>query len=64
MPDKEFLRGWKDIEAFLGMSRKTIIRCGYPIRKEGDETEAKASVFALRSELLCHAKRREEKDPL
>lgn len=26
------LRGWKEIEAYLGLSRKTIRRQGFPVR--------------------------------
>lgn len=48
------LRGWKEIEAYLGMGRKAIIRAGYPVRSE----ENSLNVLALRSELLAFAKKR------
>lgn len=44
------LRGWKDIEHFLGLTRKTIQAKGYPVRKNG-------GVYALRPELEAHLAR-------
>lgn len=44
------LRGWKDIEQFLGLTRKTIQAKGYPVRKNG-------GVYALRPELEEHPAR-------
>lgn len=45
-PDK--LEGWAQIEAYLNLTRKTILARGYPIRKAG-------GVFALRADLDGHA---------
>lgn len=45
-PDK--LEGWAQIEAYLSLTRKTILARGYPIRKDG-------GVFALRTDLDGHA---------
>lgn len=53
----DLLRGWKEIEAFLCMGRKSILRAGYPVRHEGDEGAAVRNVYALRDELLEHAQR-------
>lgn len=38
------LRGWKEIEEYLGLTRKTIIRRGLPVYKDG-------GVYALPEEL-------------
>ncbi len=54
----DILRGWKEIEAYLRMKRKAILRNGYPIRFEGGDTEQRRNVFAVRGELLRHARTR------
>ena len=55
--DKRALRGWKEIENFLGLTRKTIRARGYPIRKFGaDNTQ----VYAYRDELSGHEKGQKE----
>ena len=46
--EDEALRGWKEIENFLGLDRKTIIAHAYPIKKIG------GSVIALKEELRAH----------
>lgn len=56
MTEPDILRGWKEIEAFLGMTRKTILASGYPIRCEGGEGVTRRSVFAFRSELMAHSR--------
>lgn len=50
--DARLLRGWKEIEKYVGLDRKTIIAQGYPVRKANT-----GSVFAIREELLKHAMR-------
>ena len=52
--ESPILRGWKEIEAYLGIGRKAIIRAGYPVRSEDNSL----NVLALRSELLAFAKKR------
>lgn len=52
----EILRGWKEIEAFLGITRPSILAAGYPVRREGFRKNA--AVFALRKELLDFARGR------
>lgn len=42
------LRGWKQIEGYLGITRKTIIKRGYPVRKASG---SRSQVYALASEL-------------
>lgn len=42
--DEKMLRGWDAIEAYLGLTRKTILARGYPVRKDG-------GVFAFKGEL-------------
>lgn len=44
------LHGWKEIEKYLGLDRKTVVRQGYPVRRART-----GSVYALREELLRHA---------
>lgn len=51
-PDK--LEGWAQIEAYLSLTRNTILARAYPIRKDG-------GVFAFREELDTHAKSRPSK---
>lgn len=41
------LEGWQQIEAHLGMTRKTVQQYGYPIRRLG-------RVFAYADELDAH----------
>lgn len=48
---EDILRGWKEIEKYVGLDRKTIISQGYPVRSHGDGS----AVFAVRRELLDHA---------
>ena len=43
------LRGWAQIERYLGITRKTVLARKFPIRKKG-------GVWALRGELLEHLK--------
>lgn len=58
MPEKDVLRGWGAIESFLGISRKTIMRRGYPVRREAQgEYIGLGGVFALRTELLDFMKK-------
>ena len=47
---KEILRGWKEIEDFLGMRRAAILANNFPIRK------GRHGILAFSSELLEHAK--------
>ena len=58
---KKVLRGWKEIEDFLGLSRKTIVAHGYPVRKTGSR---KSQTFAFIDDLQQHMRRIkiEEKD--
>lgn len=58
MIEPEILRGWKEIEAFLGMKRPNILSCGYPIRHEARKGRRGVSVFAVKKELLAHAQGR------
>lgn len=44
------LRGWGQIENYLGLSRNTILAHGYPIHKQG----VGGSVFAYSCELDKH----------
>ena len=55
--DKRALRGWKEIENFLGLTRKTILARGYPIRKYG---RGNTQVYAYRGELSRHEKGQKE----
>ena len=48
---KKILRGWKEIEDFLGISRKTIVAHGFPVRKTG---RANSQIYAFKGELLRH----------
>lgn len=45
---KEILTGWKEIEAFLGIKRETIIKLQFPVKKMD------RIVIAQKSELLTH----------
>ena len=45
----DLLRGWGEIERYLGLTRNTILARGYPVRKDG-------GVFAYRSELDATAR--------
>ena len=42
------LRGWKEIEGYLGITRKTILKRGYPVRKASG---SRSQVYALATEL-------------
>lgn len=55
MAEKDILRGWKEIEEFVGMNRKAILSNGYPVRCEGGACPARRNIFAVRQELLEHA---------
>lgn len=57
MTDSDILRGWKEIECYVGMTRKAILRAGYPVRYEDNPSVRRPSVFAIRKELLDHALR-------
>lgn len=56
MPDENLLgdnvlRGWKEIEAALGLTRQSILACGYPVRHERHTDGRRGNVFAFRDEL-------------
>lgn len=53
---KDILQGWKEIEAYLGLTRKTILKMGYPVRKEGGTGTSQERIYAIREELFEHAK--------
>ena len=53
-PDK--LEGWAQIEAYLSLTRNTILARAYPIRKDG-------GVFAYKPELDNHGKSKPIKRP-
>ncbi|MBD5417348.1 MAG: hypothetical protein HDR50_06755 [Desulfovibrio sp.] len=57
MTEPDILRGWKEIERYLGMGRKAILRAGYPIRCEGGDGVTRRNIYAIRKELLDHARR-------
>lgn len=44
------LQGWKEIEDYVGLNRKTILKQGYPVRQNKD-----GRVCAVKHELLDHA---------
>ena len=44
MDQERILCGWKAIEAYTGLTRKTILSRGYPVRKSG-------GVYAFQDEL-------------
>ena len=46
----DILRGWKEIEGYLGQTRKTILAGGYPLHRSGSG-EASSQLYAFRSEL-------------
>lgn len=52
------LRGWKEIERHVRLSRKTILLQGYPIHR----TKELGSVFAYTEELDTHEKLLSSKD--
>lgn len=54
MIDRPILRGWKEIEVFLGLERSTILAKGYPVRKDGNGGR-NDGVLALKQELLDYA---------
>lgn len=54
MAEPEILRGWKEIEEYLRMTRKSILRAGYPVHHEGT---SRRNVYAIRRELLEYAQR-------
>lgn len=47
MDDKKRFSGWSQIEHYLGMTSKTVLQYGYPVRRLG-------RVFAYRDELDAH----------
>ena len=50
------LEGWGEIEAYLRLTRKTILRRGYPVRRVGGEVFARISALdAHAAELEKHA---------
>lgn len=49
LTNTEILRGWSQIERYLGLTRNTILNRGYPVRKDG-------GVFAYKAELDSVAK--------
>lgn len=50
------LEGWGEIEAYLRLTRKTILRRGYPVRRVGGEVFARISTLDAHSaELEKHA---------
>lgn len=55
MTEPDILRGWKEIEKYVGMTRKSILSCGYPVHKEDRDCKDCVSVFAVRKELLDFA---------
>ena len=57
MTEPDILRGWKEIERYVGMGRKAILRAGYPIRCEGGDGVTRRNIYAIRKELLDHALR-------
>lgn len=57
MTEPDILRGWKEIERYVGMGRKAILRAGYPVRCEGGDGVTRRNIFAIRKELLDHALR-------
>ena len=57
MTEPDILRGWKEIERYVGLGRKAILRAGYPVRSENSPGVRRPSIFAIRKELLDHALR-------
>lgn len=47
MADQQKLEGWGQIEDHLGMTRQTILKHGYPVKRLG-------GVFAYANELDAH----------
>lgn len=56
--EPDILRGWKEIERYLRMGRKAILRAGYPVRRENSPGTRRPGVFAVRQEILAHALRK------
>lgn len=56
MADKDILQGWREIEEYLGLTRKTVNKRGFPIHNSGGG-DTRQAVWAIRSELLEHAKK-------
>ena len=53
---KDKLEGWGEIEAYLRLTRKTILRRGYPVWRVGGEVFARISALdAHAAELEKHA---------
>lgn len=50
----KILRGWKEIENYLNLSRKTIVAHGYPLHKGGP---ANSQVFAISGELFRYVEK-------
>lgn len=51
MTEQDLLRGWKEIERYIGLTRPTILDCGYPVRRECRKGRTGVSVFASKKEL-------------
>lgn len=57
----DLLRGWKEIESFLRLSRKAIRKSGYPVHREtGSRNPGRSPVFAFKSELAHHMSQKQE----
>lgn len=52
--DSGLLRGWKAIEGYLRLTRKTILLHGYPVRRL---LSGRGTVWAFADELDRHARR-------
>lgn len=55
----EILRGWKEIEDFLRLTRKTIIANGYPLHSHKGPRNRKR-IYAIKRELLDFAARQDQ----
>lgn len=62
MTDSNILRGWKEIESYLRLTRKAIRACGYPVRREFGKRRKVWSVYALKSELDAFMRRMAARD--
>lgn len=51
------LEGWAQIEEYLGMTSKTILQHGYPVRRLG-------RVFAYTEDIDAHRARIEQRAPI
>ena len=51
MADADKLRGWGEIERYLGLTRNTVLAREFPVYKNG-------GVFAFKAELDAHERRR------